>query len=173
MLELSTVETPDLRQNSRPSTHLKTKVTELKYVRCRNSRLIPKLPIVGTPDTRRNSRPSRHLKTSRWPLVVHTGHVRYEQDSEPSKSVKLKTSELPTIVRTPDRRNFWLTSELPTNQPENNKNFIVAGHIPDTSGIARSAKHRLAHLSLKHSKLTWVGLSTYETLSINMMHPSQ
>ena len=35
------------------------------------------------------------------------------------------------------------TSELPTNQPKNIKNFIVARHIPDTfgtSGIARPAK---------------------------------
>ena len=69
---------------------------------------MPGLPTVGTPGSRRNSRPSRHLKTSRWPAVVHTGHVRYDQDSEPSKSVKRETSE------------------LPMNQPEINKNFIVA-----------------------------------------------
>ena len=103
---------------------------------------------------------------------MNTGHVRYDQDSEPSKSVKRETSELPTYAGTPDRRNFRLTSELPRNQPENNKNFIVAWHIPDTSDIARPAKHKLALLSLKYSKLTWVGLSTYETLSTNMMHPS-
>ena len=48
---------------------------------------------------------------------MNTGHVQYDQDSELSKSVKRKTSK------------------LPTNQPENNKNFIVAGHIPDTSSI--------------------------------------
>ena len=70
------------RRNFRPSAHLKTTVTELKYVRCRNSRLILELPTIGTPDSRRNSRPSRHLKTSRWPLAVHTGHVQYDQDSK-------------------------------------------------------------------------------------------
>ena len=55
----------------------------------------------GTSD-RRNSRPSRYLKTSHWPLVVHTGHVRYDQDSELSKLFKRETSELPTIAGTPD-----------------------------------------------------------------------
>ena len=153
MPELPIVGTPDSHRNSRPSAHLKTMVTELKYVRCRNSR------------------PSRHLKTSHWPLAIHTGHVRYDQDSELSTSVERETSELPTIAGTPDRRNSRLTSELPTNQPENN-NFIIAGQIPDTSYIARPARNQLALLSLKHSKLTWVGLSTYKILSINMMHPS-
>ena len=149
-------------------------VTKLKCVRCRNSQRMSELPTVGTPDLRRNSRPSWHLKTCRWPLVVHTGHVRYDQDSEPSKSVKRETSKLPTYAGTPDRWNFWLMSELLMNQPKKHKNFIVAWHIPDTSSIntARPAKHKLALLSLKHSKLTWVGLSTYKTLSINMMHPS-
>ena len=83
-------------------------------MRCRNSRLMLELPTVGTLDSRRNSRPSRHLKTSRWPLVVHTRHVRYDQDSEPSKTVKVRDvgtldpcrssrpSELPTYVGTPD-----------------------------------------------------------------------
>ena len=59
--------------------------------------------------------------------------------------------------------------------------------IPDTSGmntghvryeyrtrpvLPDQQENQLALLSLKYSKLTWVGLSTYETLSINMMHPS-
>ena len=109
---------------------------------------MPELPTVGTPDSRRNSRPSRHLKKTIG-LWSSTGHVRYDQVSESSKLVKRGTSTLPTIAGTPDRRNFRLTSELPTNQLENNKNFIMAGHIPDTSGIARPAKHRLALLSLK------------------------
>ena len=74
-------------------------------MRCRNSRRMPELPTVGTPDSRQNSQPSRHLKTSHWPLVVHTGHVRYDQDSEPSKSVKRETSELPTIGTPDSRRN--------------------------------------------------------------------
>ena len=70
---------------------------------------------------------------------MNAGHVRYDQDSKLSKSVKRETSELPTIVETLDRRNFRLTSELPTNQPEIN-NIVIAGQIPDTSGIARPAK---------------------------------
>ena len=104
------------------------------------------------------------LKTSRWPMVVHTGHVRYDQDSEPSKSVKRETSELPTIAETPD--------EPTREQQEFYHGWTHTGHVRYQYGIARSAKHRLALLSLKHSKLTWVGLSTYKTLSINMMHPS-
>ena len=83
-------------------------------MRCRNSQHIPELPTVGTPDSRRNSRPSRLWKTSRWPLVFHTGHVRYDQDSETSKSVEVRDvgtpdpyrdsrpSELLTYVGTPD-----------------------------------------------------------------------
>ena len=100
-----------------------------------------------------------------WKLAVghwlSTGHVRYDHHSELSKSVKHETSEFPTIVGTPDRRNTRLTSELSANQPEIN-NITIAGQIPDTSGIARRVKNRLALLSLKHSKLTWVGMSNYE-----------
>ena len=128
MPELPIVRTPDSRRNSRPSTYLKTTVTELKYVRCRNSRRMSELPTVETPDSRQNSRPSRLLKTSRWPLVIHTGHVRYDQDSEPSKSVKVRD------VGTPDHCWNFRPSELPTNQPENNI-FTVTGQIPDTSGM--------------------------------------
>ena len=130
---------------------------------------MPRLLTIRTPDSLRNSRPSRHLKTSHWPLAVHTGHVRYDQDSELSKLVKRETSELPTIAGTPNLWNSRLTLELMMNQPEIN-NITIAGQIPDMSG--RLAKNMLALLSLKHSKLTWVGLSTYETLSINMIHPS-
>ena len=112
--------TPD-RRNSRLTSELPTlsifekHVTELKLVRCRNSRHMSELPTVGTPDLRRNSRPSRLLKTSRWLLVIHTGHVRYDQDSETSKSVEVRDvgtpdpcrdsrpSELPTYVGTPNK----------------------------------------------------------------------
>ena len=110
---------------------------------------------------------------------MNTGHVRYHQDSETSKSVEVRDvgtpdpcqdarpSELPTYVGTPDE---------PTREEQFNSCWANTGHIrceiPDTSGIARPATNQLALLSLKFSKLTWVGLSTYETLSINMMHPS-
>ena len=94
---------------------------------------VSELPMHARTPDRRNSRPSRHLKTSRWPLPVHTGHVTRTVNLQ--VSLKRETSQLPTIARTPDRRNFRLMSELPTNQPENNKNFIMAGHIPDTSVI--------------------------------------
>ena len=139
---------------------------------------MPGLPTVGTPDSRRNSRPSRLLKTSHWPLVMHTGHVRYDQNSEPSKSVNVRDvgtpdpcrnsrpSELPTYVRTPDE---------PTREQQFYHCWVNTEHVRyqyRTSGIARLAKIKLALLSLKYSKLAWVGLSTYETLSINKMHPS-
>ena len=129
-------ETPD-RRNSRLTSELLTlsnfekHVTELKFVRCRNSRP-SKLPTVETPDSRRNSRPSRLLKTSRWPLVIHTGHVRYDQDSEPSKSVKVRDvgtpdpcrdsqpSELPTYVGTPDE---------PTREQQYYSCWTNTGHV--------------------------------------------
>ena len=125
--------TPDSR-NSRLTSELsilskfENHVTELKNMRCRNSRHMSELPTIGTPDSCRNSRPSRLWKTSRWPLVVHTGHVRYDQDSEPSKTVKVRD------VGTPDPCRNSRPSELPTNQPKNN-NFTAAGQIPDMSGI--------------------------------------
>ena len=65
---------------------------------------------------------------------MNTGHVWYDHHSELSKSVKHEMSKLPTIARTPNRQNFRLTSELPTNQPEIN-NITIVGQIPDTSGI--------------------------------------
>ena len=114
MLELPTVGTPDSRWNSRPSAYLKTIATELEYLRCQNSRYMLELSTVGTSDLRRNSRLSGLWKTSRWPLVVHTGHVRYDLDRELSKLFKLRVvgtpdycwnfrpSELPTYVGTPD-----------------------------------------------------------------------
>jgi len=61
-----------------------------------------------------------------------------------------------------DTRNFRLLSEFPMSQTDNTKKVTVAGQIPDTSGIARLSKNRLALLALKHSNFTWVGLSTYE-----------
>ena len=95
---------------------------------------------------------------------MNIGHVRYDQDSEHSKSVKHETSKLPTIAETPD--------EPTREQQEFYRGWAHTGHVRYQYQTAKSAKHKLALLSLKHSKLTWVGLSTYETLSINMMHPS-
>ena len=173
------------RRNSRLTSELPTlsnfekHVTELKLVRCRNSRHMSELPTVGTPDLRRNSRPSRLLKTSCWLLVI-------TRTVNPPSQLECETSELPTHAGTPDRRNSRPTSELPTNQPENNR-FAAAGQIPDTSGmntghvryeyrtrpvLPDQQEISQLFLSLKYTKLTWVGLSTYETLSINMMHPS-
>ena len=172
MPKLPTAGTPDSRRNSRPSANLKTIATELEYLKCRNSRYMSELLTVGTSDLRRNSRHSVHLKTvvGLWSFILDTSgmnnkHVRYDHHSELSKLFKLR------VVGTPDHCWNFRPSELPMNQPENNT-FTVTGQIPDTSGIARPARNQLALLSLKYSKLTWVGLSTYETLSINMMHPS-
>ena len=135
-------------------------------MRCRNSRHMPKLPTyVGTPDSQGFGKPAVGL----WSSIPDTSGMTWTVNSP--NYLNCETSELPTIAGTFNRRNSRHTSELPTNQPENNT-FTVTGQIPDTSGIARPAKIKLALLSLKYSKLTWVGLSTYETLSINMMHPS-
>ena len=139
---------------------------------------MPELPTVKTPNSRRNSRPSAHLKTSRWALVYYTGHIRYhtghvrcDQTVNSPSQLGVRTSEL--LMNQPEntkyqlsarRRNSLRLLKLPMNQPDNTKNFVVAGQIPDTSSIntTRPAKNKLALLSLKHSKLTWVGMSTYE-----------
>ena len=161
MPELSTVGIPDSRRNSRPLAHLKTShwaLTELKYARCQNFRRLPGLPTVGTPDSRRNSRPSAYLKTiateleylrcrnSRYmselptlstfkncccPLVIHTGHVRYDHHSELSKLFKLR------VVGTPDHCRNFRPSELPTvgtpDEPTREQHFYSywanTGHV--------------------------------------------
>ena len=100
MLELPTVDT------------FENIVTELKCVRCRNSRRMSELPTVGIPDLRRNSQPSWHLKTSRWPLVVYTGHVQYDHHSEYSILVKLRDVGTPDLCRN-SRRTNPRTTTLP------------------------------------------------------------
>ena len=98
---------------------------------------------VRTPDTCRNFRPSElptyvgtpdphgiwKLAVGLWSSIpdtsgMNTGHVRYDQDSEPSKSIKMRN------VKTPDLCRNSRPSELPTNQPKNN-NFTTT----DTSGM--------------------------------------
>ena len=81
----------------------------------------------GTPDTQGFEKLAVGLWSS-IPSGMNTGHVRYDQDSEPSKSVEVRD------VGTPDPCRDSRPSELPTNQPENN-NFTAAGQIPDTSGM--------------------------------------
>ena len=137
------VGTPEVCRDFRPSelstqvgtptlSNFEKHVTELKLVRCRNSRCMPELPTVGTPDLRRNSRPSRLLKTSRWPLVMHTGHIWYDQDSEPSKLFKL------WVVETPDHCWNFRPSKLPTyvgtpDEPTREQHFyscwVNTGHV--------------------------------------------
>ena len=142
------------RRNSRLTSELPT--LSIFENHCNRVRIfeVSELPIhVRTPD-RQNFRLTSKLPTLStfknccWPLVIHTGHVRYDHHRELSKLFKLR------VVGTPDHYRSFRPSELPTNQPENN-NFIVTGQIPDTSGIARSATNQLALLSLKHSNLTW------------------
>ena len=185
MPELPTVRTPDPQHIWKHRNWVKVcEVSELPtYVRTsdrRNYRRMSELPTVGTPDLCRNSRPSRHLKSSRWPLVIHTGHVRYDHHSEHSKLFKLQ------VVGTPNHCRNFRPSELPTcvgtpHEPTREQHFYSywanTWHVRyassmHTGHMARPAISQLALLSLKHSNLTWVGLSTYETLSINMMHPS-
>ena len=130
---------------------------------------VSKLPThVGTP----NPHGFWKLAVGLWSCIpdtsgMNTGHVWYDQDSEPSKSVEVRH------VGTPDPcRDSRLTNLRTTILQLLDKYRTHPGWIPDTSDIARPATNQLALLSLKHSKLTWVGLSTYESLSINMMHPS-
>ena len=60
---------------------------------------------------------------------MNTGHVRYDQDSEPSKTVKVETSELPTLAGTPDEPtreqhfySYWAnTGHVRYNQTSKNK----------------------------------------------------
>ena len=114
--------TPD-RRNSRLMSELpilskfENHVTELKNMRCRNSRHMPELSTVGTPDPQGFGK----LAVGLWSSIpdmsgMNTGHVRYDQDSEPSKTVKVRRRnsrplpELPT-VGTPDlRRNSRRTN---------------------------------------------------------------
>ena len=130
--------TPD-RRNPRLTSELlilskfENHVTELKNMRCRNSRHVSELPTVGTPDPQGFGK----LAVGLWSCIPDTSGMT-RTVNPPSRS-KCDTSELPTHARTPDRRNSRPTSELPTNQPENN-NFIIARQIPNTSGIARPAK---------------------------------
>ena len=106
--------TPD-RRNSRLTSELPTlskfgkHVTELKLVRCRNSRRMSELPTVGTPDPHGFCK----LAVGLWSSIpdtsgMNTRHVRYDQDSEPSKSVNVRD------VRTPDPCRDSRSSELPT-----------------------------------------------------------
>ena len=70
-------------------------------------------------------------------------------------------------VGTPDDYQNSLPPKLPTHvgtpdEPSrDSEEIVVTGQIPNTYG-ARPAENKLALLSLKHSNLTWVGLSTYE-----------
>ena len=183
MSELPTVGTPDPQHIWKHRNWVKVcEVSELPtYVGTsdhRNSRPLPKLPTVETPDLCRNSRRTNPRTTFLQLLGKYRTRPVWIPDTSGMTTavnspnyLNCESSELPTIAGTSDRRNSRHMSELPTNQPENNT-FTVIGQIPDTSGIARPAKIKLALLSLKYSKLTWVGFSTYETLSINMMHPS-
>ena len=94
----------------------------------------------GTPD-RRNSRLTselpilKALKTSRWPLIVHTGHVRYDQDSEPSRTVKVRDVGTPDPCR--DSRPSELPTYVGTPDPHGFRKLAVGfwSSIPDTSGM--------------------------------------
>ena len=73
-------------------------------MRCRNSRHMPELPTIGTPDPQGFGKLAVGL-SSCIPNTfgMNTGHVQYDQDSEPSKSVKVRD------IGTPDHRNSRLT----------------------------------------------------------------
>ena len=128
--------TPD-RWNSRLTSKLpilskfENHITELKNMRCRNSRHMPELPTVGTPDPQGFGK----LAVGLWSSIPDTSGMT--RTVNPPRQLKWR------------RRNSQPLLELPTNQPENNT-FTVTGQIPDTSGIARPAKIKLALLSLKY-----------------------
>ena len=125
--------TPD-RRNSRLTSELpilskfENHVTELKNMRCRNSRHMPELPTVGTPDPHGFEK----LAVGLWSSIPDTSGMTWTVNSP--NYLNCESSELLTISGTSDRRNSRPTSELPTNQPENNI-FTVTGQIPDTSGM--------------------------------------
>ena len=189
-MKLWGVGTPEECRNSRPPelpTHVGTPDPQQIWKPCNwvKEYEVPELPTHAGTSDRRNSRLTSELPTlealENQPLasgrpyrtrpvwIPDTSGMTWTVNSP--NYLNCESSELSTIAETSDRRNSRNTSELSTNQPENNT-FTVTGQIPDTSGMARPATSQLALLSLKHSNLTWVGLSTYETLSINMMHPS-
>ena len=103
------------RRNSRLTSELPTlSIFENHCNRVRKFE-VSELPIhVGTLD-RRNFRLTSELptlstfKNSCWPLVIHTGHdtghVRYDLDSEPSKSVKVRDVGTPDPCRNSRRTN--------------------------------------------------------------------
>ena len=114
------------RRNSRLTSELLTlnkfenHVTELMYVRCRNSRRMPELPTVGTLNLRRNSRPSRLLKIAVgfWSGIPDTfGMTR---TVNPPSQLKCETSELLTLARTPDE---------PTREQQFYHCWVNTGHI--------------------------------------------
>ena len=86
----------------------------------RNFRLMSELPTLST------------FKNSCWPLVIHTGHVRYDLDRELSKLFKLR------VVGTPDHCRNFRPSELPTyvgtpDEPTREQHFYSywanTGHV--------------------------------------------
>ena len=159
MPELPTVETPDSRRNSRPSAHLKTTVTELKYVRCQNSRCILELPTIGTPDSRRNSWPSRLLKTSRWPLAVQPGQWTLQVSLSARHQNSRPLLKLPT-VGTPD--SHWNSR---WSNPRTWRILSWMGTYRTRPVSMPDQQNKLALLSLKHSKnshgLSWALMKHY------------
>ena len=118
MSELPTHAGTSDRRNSRLTSELPT--LSIFENHCNRVRIfeVSELPIhVGTPD-RWNFRLTSELltlstfKNCCWPLVIHTRHVRYEyrtlrydQDSEPSKSVKVRDVGTPDPCRNSRRTN--------------------------------------------------------------------
>ena len=97
-------------------------------MRCRNFRHMPELPTIGTLDPQGFGK----LAVGLWSSIPDTSGMT--RTVNPPRQLKCETSELPTLAGTPDRRNTRPTSELPTNQPENNI-FTDTGQIPDMSGM--------------------------------------
>ena len=112
-------ETSD-RRNSRLTLELlilstfENIVTELKCVRCQNSRCMSELPTIGTPDVCRNFRPSElptyvgtpdphgiwKLAFGLWSSIPDTSGMTTTVNT--LFQLNCETSELPTFVGTPD-----------------------------------------------------------------------
>ena len=127
--------------NTSGMTYTVPMVTELKYVRCRNSRRMPEHPThVGTPDPQLI-----------WKLAVglwSSGMTR-TMNSQVSKVLRLLT-----LSRTSDPRNSWHMSGLPThNSSKTTETEKCTPQIPDTSGM---------HIG--HVRYAWVLCRELESL---------
>ena len=87
---------------------------------------------------------------------MNTRHIRYDQDSE------LLQVSYARDVETPDDCRKLSTIGTPDESTQEHQEFYhgwaYIGHVR----YCQTSKNKLALLSFKHLKLTWVGINTYE-----------